>query len=157
MKLYRTILMASDLSPTSDDAFEEALRLAKEVGAELRILHVYEPPMPVALPYPTAGLYDTFEQETQIREAAARTLERLIRRAGDRGVHATPLLRQGVPDYEITDAAARERADLIIVGTHGRRGTSRLLLGSVAARVVADAPCPVLTIRPRAAAHSVAV
>ena len=146
MKLYQTILMATDFSPTSDDAFEEALRLARGLGSELRILHCYELPAPLALPYATADLYEGLDREA--RAGAERKLDRLVRRAHDRGIPVAPLLRQGYPDVEIVDAAERERADLIIVGTHGRRGASRLLLGSIAARVVAAAACPVLTVRP---------
>ena len=149
MKLYQTILMATDFSPTSADALEEALRMARELGCELKILHVYELPAPLALPYATASLYEGLDREA--RSGAERKLARLIDSAKNRGVAATPLLRQGFPDVEIVGAAERERADLIILGTHGRRGASRLLLGSVAARVVATAACPVLTVRPAAA------
>ena len=146
MKLYQTILMATDFSPTSAEALEEAIRMARELGSELKILHCYELPAPLALPYATASLYEGLDREA--RASAEHKLERLIRRAADRGVAARPLLRQGFPDVEIVDAAERERADLIILGTHGRRGASRLLVGSVAARVVATAGCPVLTVRP---------
>jgi nucleotide-binding universal stress UspA family protein len=64
-----------------------------------------------------------------------------------KGVDIRPLAVRGAPEQAIIDAAAREKADVIVMGTHGRRGAARLLLGSVAARVVATAPCPVLTIR----------
>jgi nucleotide-binding universal stress UspA family protein len=148
MKLYPTILIATDFSPTSSDAFEEAVRLARELGSELKILHVYELPAPLALPYATASLYEGLDREA--RASAEHRLARMIEKARERGVAATPLLRQGYPDGEIVDAAERERADLLVLGTHGRRGASRLLVGSIAARVVANAPCPVLTIRPRA-------
>jgi universal stress protein A len=146
MKLYQTILLATDFSPTSTDAFEEALRMAREFGSALKIMHCYELPAPLALPYATASLYEGLDREARL--GAEKKLERLIRRAADRGVAATPVLRQGFPDVEIVDSAERERADLIVLGTHGRRGASRLLLGSVAARVVATAGCPVLTVRP---------
>jgi universal stress protein A len=57
------------------------------------------------------------------------------------------VLRDGVPAGEIVEAAAAERADMIVIGTHGRTGLGRFLLGSVAERVVRTAPCPVLTVR----------
>ena len=60
--------------------------------------------------------------------------------------------RGALPHETIVDAAARENADLIVMGTRGRRGAARLLLGSVAARVIAMAPCPVLTLRSQTAA-----
>ena len=138
MTLYRTILMATDFSETSEDAFQEAVRLASDTGAALRVLHVYQPPTAVPFPFATAEIYETLD------------------RAADRGVTATPLLRRGLPDVAIVDAAVDERADLVVLGTHGRSGPMRLLLGSVASRVVAGAPCPVLTIRPRRAAQRLA-
>lgn len=154
MTLYRTILMATDFSEASDDAFQEAVRLAREAGAVLRVLHVYQPPTTVAVPFATAEIYESLDRE--VRENAARRLEPWIRRAVDRGVTATPVLRQGLADLEIVDAAVQERADLVVLGTHGRHGPSRLVLGSVASRVIADAPCPVLTIRPRRAEQRLA-
>ena len=154
MTLYRTILMATDFSEASEGAFQEAVRLARDTGAALRVLHVYQPQTAVAMPFTTAEIYETLDHEA--REDAARRLEPWIRRAADRGVAATPLLRRGLPGVEIVDAAVDERADLVVLGTHGRSGPMRLLLGSVASRVVADAPCPVLTIRPRRAAERLA-
>jgi nucleotide-binding universal stress UspA family protein len=59
-------------------------------------------------------------------------------------------VRRGLPDDRIVETARRENVDVIVMGTHGRRGAARLLLGSVAARVIASAPCPVLTIRNQA-------
>jgi nucleotide-binding universal stress UspA family protein len=154
MMLYRTILMATDFSQCSEDAFQEAVSLAKDAGAVLRVLHVYQPPTTAVVPFATVEMYEELDREA--REDAGRTLDLWTRRATDRGVRATPVLRRGIADVEIVDAAIRERADLVVLGTHGRRGASRLLLGSVASRVIAEAPCPVLTIRARRAAQALA-
>jgi nucleotide-binding universal stress UspA family protein len=70
-------------------------------------------------------------------------------------VWVKPVLRKGIPEDAIVQAAKREGVDLIVMGTHGRRGASRLLAGSVAARVVATASCPVLTVRAAAKVVSV--
>jgi len=154
MTLYRRILMATDFSPASESAFHEAARLARETGAALTVLHVYHPPTLAAFPYPTPELHRQVDRGA--RDQAATRLAPWIRRASERGIAATPLLESGVEDIEIVQAAVREHADLIVLGTHGRHGPSRLLLGSVASRVVADAPCPVLTIRAERAAERIA-
>jgi nucleotide-binding universal stress UspA family protein len=73
--------------------------------------------------------------------------ERWAARAGEHGVTARTVLRTGSPYQEIVGVATDEHADLVIMGTHGRGGVSRLLLGSVADRVIRFAPCPVLTVR----------
>jgi nucleotide-binding universal stress UspA family protein len=75
-------------------------------------------------------------------------LNALVDHAPARGIDARGLLREELPDDEILDAAAKEKPDLIIMGTHGRRGASRLLMGRIAFRLVSRAPCPVMTVRP---------
>lgn len=85
--------------------------------------------------------------DKQARQWSARQLNRLANDAKKAGVRATTLLRDGDPVDQIVRAARSTRADLIVVGTHGRRGLPKFFLGSVAERVVATAPCPVLTVR----------
>jgi nucleotide-binding universal stress UspA family protein len=86
--------------------------------------------------------------EAQRRWATAQLAER-VARAEAGGVAARSVLPVGVPHREIVKAAEKERADLLVIGTHGRTGLDRVLLGSIAERVVRLAPCPVLTVRPR--------
>jgi nucleotide-binding universal stress UspA family protein len=143
MALFRKILVATDFSPASDAALEEALRLSRESGADLYVFHAYETPSSVA--NAPAGLYAEVAQA--VRTLSEAKLEELARRMSGRGANLRPVLRRGVPEVEIVRAADREGVDLIVMGTHGRRGASRLFLGSVAARVVATASRPVLTIR----------
>jgi len=149
MKLYGTILAATDFSHTSDAAFEEALRLAESNGAALIVAHVAEVLLPLTVSYGGPELYQA--ADAAAREAARDQLERLTATAAGRGVKAVWVLEQGFVADEIVEAARREKADLIVMGTHGRRGVARVVLGSVAARVFATAPCPVLTIRPESA------
>ena len=78
-----------------------------------------------------------------------KTLGEWTATAAAAGISARWVLRTGVPYKEIVGAAARERADLIVIGTHGRGGLDRALLGSVADRVIRLAPCPVVTVRGR--------
>jgi nucleotide-binding universal stress UspA family protein len=126
-----------------------ALTLARAGRAPLTIVHVLAPFVPVA-----AGdgfvLPETYERlDASARAAARKQLDRLVARARRAGVRASGLLRDGVPYEQIVRAIRSQRADLVVIGTHGRTGLTRLFLGSVAARVVTLAPCPVLTVRGR--------
>jgi len=87
------------------------------------------------------------EIEASARKWATASLEDWIAKARVEGLAARAVLRTGVPYQEIVGLARDERADLVVIGTHGRGGMSRALLGSVADRVVRLAPCPVLTVR----------
>ena len=153
MPKYSRIVMATDFSPASEAAFEEAARMAREWGARLYVVHVYQTPAEASVPYlPATGFFETL---AAVRAQSEQKLQALMSREALRGVNVRLVAERGVPHDAIVDVAAREHADLIIMGTHGRRGAARLLLGSVAARVIAMAPCPVLTLRsqPAVAAH----
>lgn len=142
------ITYASDFSPASLAAFPQALRLAKATGAELTILHVLLSPasMFVAGGHVSQETWDLIAADIQAQ--ANEEMDRLVKRAVETGVRATPLFVDGgIPAEEIVRAAEQSKADILVLGTHGRTGVARMLLGSVAARVVATAPCPVLTVR----------
>jgi universal stress protein A len=118
---------------------------ARAYGAELLLLHV-----PPALPMDPAGMI-TPEAWARIladqRTAAERDLARLVSRARRSGARAAGVVANlGVIHEQIVRTARRRRAGLIVIGTHGRTGLQRALLGSVAARVIATAPCPVMTV-----------
>jgi nucleotide-binding universal stress UspA family protein len=148
MSSFRRLLVATDFSPASQPAFEEACRIASDSGARLVVLHAYQIPTLASMKNAPASLYEDFERA--VRSDSERRLDALIAQARSRGVAANGLLRQGLPDEEILDAAEKEGIDLVVLGTHGRRGASRVLLGSVAGRVVCRSTCPVLTVRPAA-------
>lgn len=142
------IAYATDFSPASLAAFPHALHLAKVTGAELTILHV--------LPAPTSPFVDSgyvpqeiWDQlDAGMRAHASHEMDGLVKQAVNAGVRAaTAIVDGGIPADEIVRAAGNTKADLLVLGTHGRTGVSRLVLGSVAARVVATASCPVLTVR----------
>jgi nucleotide-binding universal stress UspA family protein len=97
--------------------------------------------------YVLPRMYD--EMAEAIRADAQRRLRRLLERARKEGVRGRALLLKGVAHEAIIRAARAHRADMIILGTHGRTGLARFFVGSVAARVVAAAGCPVLTVRGR--------
>jgi nucleotide-binding universal stress UspA family protein len=144
----RHILHPSDFSPASSAAFTKALALARDAKAQLTIVHVLSPA--VVLPvdvYVAPRVYDDIQRSAETY--ARKKLDVLLARARKAGVRAKTALVEGVAAERIVAAARRNRADLIVIGTHGRTGLARLMLGSVASRVVATAACPVLTVRGR--------
>jgi nucleotide-binding universal stress UspA family protein len=148
MPRFRTLLHPTDFSRASRAAFARAVALAREDRARLILAHVVAPPTLVAGEgYVAPATYDAIQDAA--RRGAERGLARLAARARAAGVRVEPLVLHGLPHEEIPRAARRRRADLIVMGTHGRTGLGRLLLGSVAERVVALAPCPVMTVRGR--------
>jgi nucleotide-binding universal stress UspA family protein len=148
MSRLRRILHPTDFSRASGAAFARALAMAKADRAELVVLHVLSAVQP-ALGEGYISPRTVEAIEASARGAGEKGLKRLVARAKKAGVRARALVREGIPHAEIIRAAERQRADLIVIGTHGRTGLARMLLGSVAARVVSLAQCPVLTVRGR--------
>lgn len=136
-----SVLLATDLSATSTPAEEEALRLAVSLRARLVAVSVIDPG---TLRLPGGRFRARVDQVRDEREAVA---QRLVARAQDLGVPTAFLVWEGDPGEAIVEAAASERVDLIVIGTHGRRGVNRSLFGSVSDHVVRHAPCPVVVVR----------
>lgn len=146
MKL-QTILFATDFSEIASHAFDYALVVARERDARLHVLHVAPSGPRGARPYaPDASLAALAEGYEGLASEAERGLVDLARRAGKVATERA-MLRGGDPAAEIVAHASRCSADLVVLGTHGRRAMARLVLGSVAAEVVRHAPCPVLGVR----------
>ena len=145
MKMFQRILMATDFSPASTPALEQSVKMARRDEALLLIAHAYQEPGLVELSHAPARVYE--EWDRKLREAVERKLRPLVEHARKEGVEARALLLTGFADEAIIEAAKQQGADLIVMGTHGRRGAARLFLGSVASRVIATAPCPVMTVR----------
>ena len=138
----QTILVASDFSDGSDEALAYAIELGKRTGAALEILHVVEvgsEPFPFGLTYCT-------EDRGSIIAYVDRALGRRADRARRAGLVCEARSVDGSAATEIVRRARAIGADLVVVGTHGRRGLAHALLGSVAERVVQHAACPVLTV-----------
>jgi nucleotide-binding universal stress UspA family protein len=136
------ILVPHDFSETAAAALAMALDLAEKLRARVTILHVYEVPTYV---FPES-VVATADLVGQIRGAAEEALAGIQERSQRPGVQVDTSLRQGVAWSEIDRAAQELKTDLVVMGTHGRRGVSRALIGSVAEKVVRTAPCPVLTV-----------
>ena len=142
----KRILCAIDFSDAAAPAEALAVTLARPFGAELVLVHVAsEAPLWRESTTGTAQVRAVFAAQ---RKWAADALAERAVALGGQGVSARWLLKVGVPWQEIVRAATDEHADMIVMGTHGRTGLDRLLLGSVAERVVRRAPCPVLAVQP---------
>jgi nucleotide-binding universal stress UspA family protein len=137
----RVILYATDFSDHSRYAFQAACALARECHARLVVLHVVEPPATVVAGTSAVPL---FAEEMPLA-AADEDLHRVLPPDPELGVEHR--LEVGHPAETILRVARELSADLIVMGTHGRHGLGRLLVGSVAEQVLRQARCPVLTMK----------
>jgi nucleotide-binding universal stress UspA family protein len=142
----RLILHPSDFSPASRAAFARAVADARADRAELLLVHVLSPVTPfVGDEYMSPQTYTDVQRSMQAY--GQQELDKLVVKAKGAGVRARGLLLEGSAAEAIVRAARSKRANVIVMGTHGRTGLARLLMGSVAERVVGTAPCPVMTVR----------
>jgi nucleotide-binding universal stress UspA family protein len=142
--MFRSIVVPLDGSRMSQAALEKALALAKEQGASVHLLSVYEP-----------GVHSTAEARIDITDALRREAEGIVqdaaRIAAGKGVEATrAVVAAGTRRIAtaIAEEAQARGADLLVIGTHGRRGFERLVLGSVAEGVIRQSTVPVLLLPP---------
>jgi nucleotide-binding universal stress UspA family protein len=138
---FRTVVLATDLSPTSEAATTAALDLASSVGARLLAVSVVDPG---SLRMP-GGRY--LARVDQVRAERERFAQELVTRGRSMGVTVDFLVWEGDAGEAIIDAAQAEGADMIVVGSHGRGAVGRFLIGSVSDHVVRHASCPVLVVR----------
>ncbi|MEO5656583.1 MAG: universal stress protein [Nitrospiria bacterium] len=145
----RRLLFATDFSEASHAAREHATELASRLGVELVLLHVFERPffIETGVSHRLQVHRDVEQWIRDVRTEAAQRLETLAGEIRARGLTVTTSFREGVAFVEILKAAEETGADLIVLGTHGRTGLPHVLIGSVADRVVRQAPCAVLTVR----------
>jgi nucleotide-binding universal stress UspA family protein len=143
---FHRILAAVDFGAASQEALEVAIEFAVTNDATLTLVHTWEIPT-----YAYAGMaYLPTDVWSAIEQAAKGQLETTLALVQKRVPNAVSVFAGGEASHEILDAAERTRADLVVMGTHGRRGMSRVLLGSVAEKVVRLSPVPVLTVRGKA-------
>jgi universal stress protein A len=138
----RQILAPTDFSACSKQAAVCAYEWAQTCGAKLMLLHVV---VPEELPSYIGFIPPDLERQARL------DLTQLLPTAEDAKVEVITQVVTGTPYLKIIETAQKEKADLIVIATHGRTGLSHLLMGSVAERIVCLAPCPVLTIPPTAA------
>jgi nucleotide-binding universal stress UspA family protein len=140
-KLSR-VLVPHDFSDTAEHALTYALGIAGKFNARVTLVHVCDV---ASYGYPDAFVA-AFDWTSEVERVASEALEGAVARARESGVEVDAVLQRGLAWNAITTLATEIGADLIVMGTHGRRGVSRALLGSVAEKVVRVAPCPVLTV-----------
>ena len=151
--VFQRILCATDFSETAEAAWEMACDLARVHRAELALVHVFtDLPSYAYAEVPGPAVHRVWEEQ---RQWVQRALEDRVAAAAARGLTVHALLKTGTAATVIADTAAEQAVDLVVVGTHGRTGLNRLIIGSVAERVVRIAPCPVLTVKPSAARERV--
>jgi nucleotide-binding universal stress UspA family protein len=137
------ILAPTDFTESSDRAVDYAVELAERLGASVTVMHAYEIPI---VGIPDGALIATAEVAAKIAMVSKDALDRVVARCAASGVTVDGALREGVAYEEIVRVADELNADLIVVGTHGRRGIARALLGSVAENVIRTTLRPVLAI-----------
>ncbi|MFB6134258.1 MAG: universal stress protein [Halanaeroarchaeum sp.] len=143
---YDRILVPTDGSEHAEAAFDHAVDVADRFDADLRVLVVVDPEE-IGGWFNAGGLSEEFVERHE--EKARENARRLLGRAEDAGVDAETTVLEGAPHEEIVAYAEDEAVDLIAMGTHGRSGVARVLLGSVTESVVRNAACPVLSVRAR--------
>lgn len=139
-RAFRTVLLATDLTPASAEATRRAIELAARLGARLLIVHVMD-----SRRLTGGGSHARIDQARDEREAV---LLEVVRDARAVGAAAEFLIWTGDPGNALVAAAQAEHADLLVVGSRGRSGAERMLLGSVSDHLVHHAGCPVLVVRP---------
>lgn len=147
---YQRILVPVDGSRTSDQGLAEAIKLARLTGAHLRLLHAVDMLSISLSPEISSAASPTLFE--MLRDGGQKILSKAMGVAHDAGVKADTVLLDTlsarVSDL-VLDEAARWKADLIVIGTHGRRGVGRFFMGSDAEQIVRSSPVPVLLVRAR--------
>ncbi len=138
------ILAPVDFSPASDHAFAYAIELAAKLNAEVHAVHVYQLPV---YTFTEGAVTAGPEVVTKIVDASNEAIKKLIDKHQRSGVTMHGHVLEGMPHEAILELAQTKGVQLIVMGTHGRNGLTRFLLGSVAERVVRTSSVPVLSIR----------
>lgn len=143
----KTILVPIDFGDASKQALEMAVDFANRFDASLVLVHTWELPV-----YSYMGLeVAPIDLLTPIQESAKQMLDEVLAETKKKVPTTVALLKQGTPWREILDAIEKTKPDLVVMGTHGRKGISRAVLGSVAEKIVRTSPVPVLTVGARTA------
>ena len=150
--MFQRILCATDFSDTAEAAWEAARELARTHRAEIVLVHVFTE-FPV---YPEVAGPEVARVWQEQRAWVERALADRVATAAAGELSARWVLKTGAAAESIIEAATQTHADLVVVGTHGLTGLTRLFIGSVAERVVRLAPCAVLTVKPRDAGRAAA-
>jgi nucleotide-binding universal stress UspA family protein len=143
--MFKRILLPTDGSPSAYEALNCAVAVARKFESELHVIYVVEPPAMLTAPYSESVMMDVLQAGHEAGERAVAEATETIRKSGLSRVQSSML--EGQPAEQIVAYARDHEIDLIVMGTHGRRGINRLLLGSIAEEVVRTASIPVMTVR----------
>ena len=143
MSAPKVILVPTDFSVSAETALDYALQLAAKLGAKVYVMHAYQLPV---VGFPDGVLLPTAEIATKLISWAQSQLAACVARRKESSVEIVPVLKQADPRDAVLSAAEDLSADLVVMGTHGRRGLARALIGSVAESVVRTSTVPVLTV-----------
>lgn len=141
----KSVLIATDFSSASDKPLRHALAIARCYEAKIYLAHVVS-----SLGFTMSGPDATYLAEQAVRRDAARLEDDLAAEGAFNGLHHEVIIRQGLVWEELEESIQQEQVDLTVIGTHGRHGIDKLLLGSVAEQIFRHATCPVLTVGPGA-------
>ena len=141
--MYDSILIPTDGSAESAEAAEAGLDLAEELDAEVHAISVVDAELVASTTYTTGAA----KNEERMHEEAEENAAEVAEGARERGLEAVEVVKTGIPAEKIVEYAD-ENVDAIVIGTHGRSGMRRVLLGSVTDKVVRTASVPVVTVRP---------
>jgi len=149
---FRRILVTTDFSDTSLEAMPAAVELASHFDGELLVIHVLpvDAPTPWDIPpYADFGLASSPlpEYEAQVRQEVERRLAQVAAKHAPSGGKLRTVVARGDAAAEVSRVATAEKCDLIVLATHGWTGWRHLVFGSVAEKILREAPCPVLSVR----------
>lgn len=143
MTAPRTIVVATDFGPSAEAALDKAIALAKKLDARIYLVHTYQLPI---VGFPDGALVASAELVSRIIAGADAAFKRALEKRAGAGVPIETVLEQADAREGILAVAKRVNAEMIVVGTHGRKGIARALIGSVAESIVRTASVPVLTV-----------
>jgi nucleotide-binding universal stress UspA family protein len=143
--MYKRILIATDGSAKSSLAEKQGIELAKALGAQVLALNVINE-VTIASAVSQLGV-DRKDVESRLQAAGQKAVDAIKKMGDEAAVQVTPVVRVGAPAQMVVDIAAAEKADLIVMGSHGESGMSKLLIGSVVQKVLYWATIPVLVVR----------
>lgn len=138
----KKIMVATDGSPDSEKALEKAIEIAKKDNVEIIVINVAEDYCPMGL----AEMDCNTIKEIVMKESKG-IISNALEKLKAAGIEAKGIIESGSPADTIIEVAKREKIDELILATHGRHGAKRAVMGSVTARVVEWAPCPVLVVK----------
>lgn len=151
MAVPKLILVPTDFGEPSEAALDHAVELARVFGAEIVVMHAYEIPI---IGFPDGAMVATAELTARILEGAQIGLDNQIASRKGSGVVLRGLVKQGDAPRMVNEAVEELGAGMVVMGTHGRRGLPRALIGSTAEKVVRSAHVPVLTVHAGEGAHA---